>query len=153
LGLAGAAAAAAGVVLASGAGAAAWVVRKGRTGGSWPAEGTGSRGRLPEAGAGEGAARAAGAAGGGRGAPGAPGAVEAGAQRQALPVAVRALQLSTAGMLGVGAALGVAVLALGLEPKREAVLSAEGVSDLYHEARKAVREEIGSPADPPCPPR
>ena len=99
---------------------------------------------MPEAGAGEGAARAARAAAGG--------AVGAGAQRQAIPVAMRALRLSTAGMLGVGAALGVAVLALGLEPKREAVLSAAGVSDLYHEARKTVREEIGGSTDPPRPP-
>ena len=76
----------------------------------------------------------------------------AGAQRQAIPVAMRALRLSTAGILGVGAALGVAVLALGLEPKREAVLSAAGVSDLYHEARKTVREEIGGSTDPPRPP-
>ena len=138
LGLAGAAGGAAAVVLASGAGAAAWVVRRGHSGA--PAAG---EARQPP-GPGGGAAGAAGAAEG----TGFAESVGTGLQKRALPVALRALQLSTAGMLGVGAMLGVAVLALGLKPKQEAILSAEGVLDLFQETYKTLREDMGAPVNP-----
>ena len=140
LGLAGAAAGAAGVVLASAAGAAVVVARRGRASGT---------SEVPE--------RGGGGAGGGspaRGelAAGGSGKVGLGSQRRALPVALRALQVTTAGMLGAGVVLGAVAVALGLELKPEASLSSAGLSELLQEGRRLVRAELGPPEEPPKPP-
>lgn len=133
LGLAGAAVGAAGVVLASAAGAAVLVVRRGRSRGPSEVPGRGGDGA-----GGSSSARGGLAAGGSR-------KVGLGSQWRALPVALRALQVTTAGMLGAGVVLGAVAVTLGIELKPEASLSPAGLSELLQEGRRVVRAEPKPP--------